>query len=795
MNNVTKYFMAAIAIAATGCAQMPDSDPGQREARRAAATAVQPLAATGIAGSPVGASVVSTSILSQQAQGASGLPAGQSSLDCDQGKGGAQCAVLAHPKLRRQAANSRAHDAYIVVLNDGASLERSMNLLKAFSGASVNAVYRHALHGFSAGLPLNALAVLLKDADVLYIEEDGYTSAVAETVPAGVFRIDGEPGRTSGNGAGVTVAVIDTGIDYNHADLTAGVTDHVDCILGNSNCMRTTKSACDHAGTNGLDNNGHGTHVAGTIAARANSGDVVGVAPGANLVAVKVLGADGNGCNSWVVAGIDYVAGQGATKIQVANMSLGGGISSATDSAVRRAVDANITMVVAAGNSGADTINTSPGREEKAITVSALADSDGQPGGFGAATGYGPDDSFASFSNYGNPIDVIAPGVAILSTCMGGGTCIKSGTSMATPSVAGVVALYLQQHPGTAPAAVSLALQSLGTCPNGAEPALDVVFGKYVCPTKWLNDKDAHNEPLVSAVRVSPPCTVNSDCDDSNSCTGVETCVDYTCVAGTPVVCNDNDACTSDSCNPATGCAFAPITCDDSDACNGIETCSTATGCVAGTPVTCDADLDLCTVEYCSAGLCASTPMNCDDGDACTGTESCDSAAGCVAGTEVTCDDADACTTNSCDPANGTCAFPATACNDGNACNGAESCDPATGCTVGTPLTCDDADLCNGSESCDPAAGCVAGTALTCADGNACNGTETCVAATGCSAGTPLTCNDGNSCTNDSCNPVTGQCVFASNGTCCSAVAVSCTSNAQCCSGNCAGKTGKKVCK
>lgn len=760
MKNVKKYVMATVAIAAAGCA---DSDPGHSVAQRSPTTAVQPLAATGI-----GANLVGKAVFGQPAQAPSGLSAGQSSVACDKGAGGAQCAVLSHPKLRRQAPKFRANDAYIVVLKDGASLERSTNLLKGFADASVNAVFEHALHGFSASMPLNVLAMLIDDPDVTYIEEDGYTSAVAETVPAGVQRIDAQPGRTSGNGAGITVAVIDTGIDYNHLDLKDGVTDHVDCILTSSNCIKSVKTACNHAGTNGLDNNGHGTHVAGTIAARANSGDVVGVAPGASLVAVKVLGADGNGCNSWVVAGIDYVASRGPTKIQalptihVANMSLGGGISSATDTAVRNAVATNISVVVAAGNSGADTINSSPGREEKAITVSALADSDGQPGGLGAVTGYGPDDTFASFSNYGNPIDVIAPGVNILSTCLGGGTCIKSGTSMATPAVAGVVALYLQKHPGALPAAVSLALQSLGTCPNGAQPALDGAFGKYVCPTKWTNDKDTHNEPLVSAVRASPPCTVNSDCDDSDACTGSETCADYTCVAGTALVCDDNAPCTTDGCDAATGC-------------------------VASAPVTCLADADLCTIESCSAGACVSTPK-CGTGNLCAA-EACDVATGdCTPGSPVTCDDGNPCTSDTCDAATG-CVFALASCNDGDACT-TDSCDAGTGLCSNTATSCDDGVSCNGVESCNSLTGCTSGTPLTCDDGNACNGMESCDSLTGCTSGTALTCDDGNACA-DSCNPATG-CVYS---TCCSAKAVSCTANAQCCSGNCAGKTGQKICK
>jgi subtilisin len=253
------------------------------------------------------------------------------------------------------------------------------------------------------------------------------------------------------------VAVIDTGIQSNHPDLH--VVGGVD-FTGNRHGSE--------------DGNGHGTHVSGTIAAKQNGVGVVGVAPGAGLYAVKVLDDRGSGQNSWVIAGVNWVAANGpgtAANIRVANMSLGGASSQAILDALDGAVAAGVAVCVAAGNSSADCRGTSPANSTNlgVNTVSALCDSDGQPGGLGAATSYGADDTFASFSNNGrnetvapdpagDGVDVIAPGVNIYSTYKGGGYATMSGTSMASPHAAGVAALVVAGQPTAGPADVKLAL-------------------------------------------------------------------------------------------------------------------------------------------------------------------------------------------------------------------------------------------------------------------------------------------------------------------------------------------------
>jgi len=233
--------------------------------------------------------------------------------------------------------------------------------------------------------------------------------------------------------------------------------------------------------------------VAGIIAALDNSIGVVGVAPQAKLIPVKVLDRTGSGTWSSVICGIDWVtANASSLGIKVANMSLGGTGTSdnncgntnsdALHKAVCRSRDAGVTYVVAAGNESGSASKLVPAAYDDAvITVSALADSDGKPGGLGPKTSYGPDDTFATFSNYGSIVDLGAPGVSIYSTYKGGKYATMSGTSMASPHVAGVAALYISGNPGSTWIQVRDGLKALGealgfghTDPSGLHPELVV---------------------------------------------------------------------------------------------------------------------------------------------------------------------------------------------------------------------------------------------------------------------------------------------------------------------------------
>jgi subtilisin len=345
--------------------------------------------------------------------------------------------------------------AWIVTLAPGASADSvSAEHSRRFE-ARIDHVYRHAVNGYAARMPDAVAARLAQDPRVASVERDTVVTIDAQTTPTGIDRIDGELSKTvAGNGSGtvnVDVAVIDTGISA-HPDLT---------IAGGVNCS---------TGTSYSDGNGHGTHVAGTIGAKDNTVGVVGVAPGARLWAVRVLNNAGSGTRSGIICGIDWVTAR-ANTIEVANMSLGG---SGTDSAcggadsyhnaICRSVSAGVTYVVAAGNESDNAANHVPAAYNEVITVSALADFNGKPGGGAPATcRTDVDETFADFSNYGADVDIIAPGVCIQSTWKGGGYNTISGTSMASPHVAGAAALHKAANPGATPAQVKTALQGAGT--------------------------------------------------------------------------------------------------------------------------------------------------------------------------------------------------------------------------------------------------------------------------------------------------------------------------------------------
>jgi subtilisin family serine protease len=347
--------------------------------------------------------------------------------------------------------------AWIVTLEPGASADSvSAEHSRRFE-ARVDHVYRHALDGYAARMSDQAAARVAQDPRVASVERDQVvTIAAPQPVPTGIDRIDGEVSSTlAGNGGGtvdVDVAVIDTGIDPKHKDLN---------VVGGKNCS---------TGTSWADGNGHGTHVAGTIGAKDDSVGVVGVAPGARLWAVRVLNNQGSGTRAGIICGVDWVTANAAT-IEVANMSLGGsgtdsvcGGSDSYHNAICRSVDeGGVTYVVAAGNSSANAATYVPATYEEVITVSALADFNGEPGGGATATCRADvDDTFADFSNFGADVDIIAPGVCIRSTWKGGGYNTISGTSMASPHVAGAAALYKATNPTASPALVKSALVGAG---------------------------------------------------------------------------------------------------------------------------------------------------------------------------------------------------------------------------------------------------------------------------------------------------------------------------------------------
>jgi subtilisin len=336
-------------------------------------------------------------------------------------------------------------NAYIIVFNDSVNADAAAQALTRAYGLQAGFTYQHALKGMAAVVPPGRLAALERDPRVAYVVEDMLRTIDAQTIPTGIQRIFADDNANIGiNGTDdyrvdVDVAVIDTGVDFQHPDLN---------VVGGVNCSGGSpfKRSCSSGGD---DDHYHGTHVAGTIAAIDNGEGVVGVAPGARIWAVKVLNSQGSGYSSWIIAGIDWVAANAGT-IEVANMSLGGsGFNQAEYDAIQGAVNNGVAFAVAAGNSNADANNYSPAAFDNVLTVSALADFDGAPGGSGSPTCRNDqDDTLADFSNWGTAVDIAAPGVCILSTfpIEQGSYGTISGTSMASPHAAGALALLASRN-------------------------------------------------------------------------------------------------------------------------------------------------------------------------------------------------------------------------------------------------------------------------------------------------------------------------------------------------------------
>lgn len=388
-------------------------------------------------------------------------------------------------------AGASAAGGYVVVLKKGVSAGAKAKRV----GVRAKMTYTAALNGFAADLTDAQAAQLRADADVVSVLADlavvnepsidwaieatavGTRSAKGQSIPTGVMRIGTLASTTAGidgvdDRVNADVAVLDGGVDATHPDLN---------VVGTVSCNGKFTAT------------GHATHVAGTIGALDNATGVVGVAPGARIWSVQVLDAHGNGTLSTIICGVDWVTAH-ADVIDVANMSLAAGGSDdgacgtvngdALHMAICSATSAGITFAVAAGNFSVDASLAIPAAYDEVITVSAISDYDGLAGGLGVQ-GCGktpsPDDTFAPYSDFGADVDIAAPGTCIASTWRNGKYQESTGTSMASPHVAGAAALYRALHPYDAPATVRAALVALreqgavtGDPDGFAEGVLDV---------------------------------------------------------------------------------------------------------------------------------------------------------------------------------------------------------------------------------------------------------------------------------------------------------------------------------
>lgn len=329
---------------------------------------------------------------------------------------------------------------FICVFNKGAVAKGKVRAeASRAAGAGLKHVYADSIRGFSASA--GSIAQLkARNPHIAYCEQDQEMAAIqdgpfdfrelgkpskpapAQSVPWGVTRVNGGAGTGSGSG---TAWVIDSGIDLDHPDLN----------------VDTARSRNFSSGPSPDDGNGHGTHVAGIIGAKDNTIGVIGVSPGATVVAVRVLNNAGSGSNSDVIAGVNYVAANGGSG-DVANMSLGGGPSKALDDAVIAAAATGVKFTLAAGNESEDANNHSPARANgpNVYTVSSFAK---------GSSATDSDDPWSSFSNFGSAVDYAEPGSSIPSTYKGGGYATMSGTSMAAPHLAGILLVKNPQSGGT----------------------------------------------------------------------------------------------------------------------------------------------------------------------------------------------------------------------------------------------------------------------------------------------------------------------------------------------------------
>jgi subtilisin len=409
---------------------------------------------------------------------------------------------VASPTADQSRVTTAKHDArpsaasrYIVLLASGANTSAVITRHRQREGTRPDRRYKAAFRGFAAHLDAKQRAGLLADPNVAAIVPDEVIEVAAQTNPTGILRVNARKSSVA------RIDGIDDRVDADIAIVDTGVALHPDLnVVGGHNCSSSDPNAW-------RDQHGHGTHVAGIAAALDNTTGVVGVAPGARIWSVRILNSSGAGLLSWYICGLDWILAQrdpsdsSRPLIEAVNMSVaksgrddvncGFTNSDPLHRAICRLYASGITVVAAAANEHESASRYVPAAYNEVITVSALADTDGRPGGLGGHRcysfgGYDVDDTFADFSNYGSDVDLIAPGKCIWSTLLGSRYGYMSGTSMATPHVTGAVALYKATRPLATPGEVRESLRYLGNL-----------------GWRYWTDPDSLHEPLLDVTRIS----------------------------------------------------------------------------------------------------------------------------------------------------------------------------------------------------------------------------------------------------------------------------------------------------
>jgi hypothetical protein len=424
-------------------------------------------------------------------------------------------------------------------------------LIKAFGGKPLLSL--SIINGFSVMLPPNAELGLKNAKGIAWVEQDVEIFALEDTLGWGVNRIDAEKVwggseaavNVIGNGgAGVDVAILDSGIDYNHPDLMGNYKQGGFDFVNNDN--------------DPMDDHYHGTHVAGIVSAMCNQMGVIGVAPEANLHALKVLDSAGGGYASYIISALEWCIDKG---IDVANMSLGSYMPSrALQKACDRAYNSGVLLVAAAGNDGSSRV-TYPAKYDSVIAVSAIDQLDNP----------------ALFSNYGNQIELAAPGVYILSTVPGGGYAYANGTSMAAPHVTGTAALIISGGFAVGANAVRDRLNS--SSEDLGAPGMDIFFGSGLVDAE---------EAASASICDDGICDSDETCDICPQDCGVCECGNGTCDSDETCISCPEDCsqcppeCGNGVCESGEDCHSCPVDCGECQCAQSGEPCDTNSECCSG---------------------------------------------------------------------------------------------------------------------------------------------------------------------------------------------------------------------